>query len=296
MDVKNLVMAVVGMVLAAVMIGGALLPSVASATETERTFSNSEESLFYMEKIENLTNYSFSWVHGSKTIVVNDETMTLPTNPNSYTLVCVTDDMAIRFVDNATAMQVIGETLATSGSTGIYVTVENGNLTLNNGVATITKDNANGFVIMPTPASHVMKSPNQSAYILTSSELLGMGISSIEGVWNVGFSISGTINNLTVTQYSGTNAYDVKNITTSSSEVRGFVDLINIESISFDVENSTSSYSGSVLYNYFIVPTEVTAELVDKPTNTIISLFSVIPLVAVAGLVMVGIYVFISRK
>lgn len=308
MDVKNLVLAVVGMVLAAVMIGGALLPSIAGALENEKTFSNREDALYDMAHIDENTDYTLIWNASAPTIVtVNGETADL----RSGTIICSMNNWTIRFgsSDNGYYIQPVSTTFDGSINSGLYPTAEV-RLSVSNGEVSYqilntdfsetirTETVTNGYgIVADGKGDFVMKAPDQNAYVLDSSTIAGIGVTTVDGAWYVGFSATGTVLDLDIMQYSGGVNYTISDEVITSSVVDGYDSLNTILKYEFDVTNPDSLSETHITYNYFIVPAEVTAYITGSGlTAPISALFNAIPLIAIAGLVMTGVYVFISRK
>lgn len=295
MKINNVILAVISVTVCVLMVGGALLPMFSSVTVTDRTFDNSKDALFEMENIEDISSYTFRWDPGNNYCTINDTKLVFPTDVVSYSVVCVTDDLILRYHRTANVIQVVGEVFPTGQY--ISIVIENNILTLSNGAGTeIVKENPTGYVMVPDGGHFVMKSPTQEAYIFDDTPILGMGLTTIEGAWDVGFSIKGTIDNIAVTQFSGVTTYTVSNIVTDYTVVDGYNNLNKIKAVTFDVANATTEFTGSVDYNYFVVPISVTADLTEPMAEPLRAMFSIIPIMAVAGLVVTGVYVFISRK
>lgn len=291
--ITGLIMTVVVSIIA---VGSILMPIVDDAAADTKTFDNGKESLYYMEKISDLDDYTFRWEQGAKYVTINGKVVNLPATPNSYSIICVVDSFVLRYVDTASVMQLVGIGLTLEGADGFTLTVNDGNLTISNGVDSTTKESPDGYIMSTKGAPYVMKAPEQSAYINKDTPLVGMGVTNLEGVWNIGFSITGTVDNLAVAQYSGNN-YTISNIVSDYAPVDGFVDLYSIDKISFNIYNATTEYSDVVVYNYFIVPAKITVAYSEpRALNEYSGLVYTIPVIFIVSILALVAFSVIRRS
>lgn len=285
---------IIAVVVSIIAVGSVLMPIINDAAADTKTFDNVKGSLYYMEKISDLDDYNLKWNKGADYLIINGEQVDLPDTPNSYSMICVADEFILRYIYSLTLMQLVGTSFNTDSDNGFEINVANGNLTFTNGVDTKVVESPNGFIIS-NKGDYVMKSPTQKAYIKSSSEILGMGITNLEGTWNIGFSITGTVGNLAVYQYSGNN-YTISNIVPDYAPVDRFVDLYSIDKISFDIYNATTEYSDVVVYDYFIVPAKVTVAY-SEPTalNEYSGLVYSIPVITIVSILAMAVFSFSRR-
>lgn len=304
MKTNNIIVGIIGIMICAIMIGGAFLPAVNSVTKTYDTFDNTKNALYEMNAVDNDSNYTFIWYADTPDIaLVNGESVKLA----SGTILCSIGETSVRFVDGSSKkIQIFGTTdnyavASTDAGATLTISITGGEYTYSSsGIAadfSVTEPIADGYVIVPKGAgSFVMKAPTQGAYVNQDSEIVGMGVTIIGSSWNVGFSGVGTINGIEITQYSGGTNYTIGPVTINYDAVNNYEDLYTITDYQFDVTNPTDSSVTHITYSYFIVPAKVTADLSNPVDEPIRAMLGVLPIVAIAGLVMAGIYVFISRK
>lgn len=305
MKINNIIVGIIGIVICAIMIGGAFLPAVNSVTKTYGTFDNTKDALYEMSAVGNNSNYTFIWNADTPDIaLVNGESVKL----TSGTILCSVGGTSVRYIDTPNKrIQIFGSTnnhgvaetdvgavLTIQISNGEYVYSSSG---LPGGDFSVTEPIADGYIIVPKgTGSFVMKAPTQGAYVNSDSKIVGMGITIIGSAWNVGFRGVGTINGIEITQYSGATNYTIGPVTINYDAVNNYEDLYTVIDYQFDITDSSDETVTHLTYNYFIVPAKVTADLTEPVDAPIRAMMGVLPIVAIAGLVMVGIYVFISRK
>ncbi len=299
MDVKNLVMAVVGMVLAAVMIGGALLPAVGSAGRIDidnevGTMSAVNANDTHTFRYDTTANNGEWYVDDVlQTDILHD---TLATNTfilsDTFTLY---SDYASNTLGNS--FFIFGDGTSFNYETSfseITISIDNGVYT-----ATIIKD---GNTITKTgPYSwcyygdsdgdyRIVTARNwtsQSIYFNDPEDVLMSG-----AVWGKGWYV-GTITDL---KYNG---QPISNVRTNFEKLGEDVYKANVirsagtHFVEFTVE--IDGVETDVTPNTYIVPKTVTGSQFGF-SPSVNAMFGVLPLVAIAGLVMAGIYVFITRK
>lgn len=283
MDVKNLVMAVIGMVLAAVMVGGALLPAVASINDNSVTAYNNEQGQYSSIIGEDMT----IEVTNSYDLSVNDIPVELI---NAEIPAIVTDSFMVKI-----------DTL-NSGNYIAYYSDTTGSVRKNNFESlTITISDNNANIVVGT--DEAVSIPISWGYIASTT-------GDYRAIW-VPFDVK--INN--ISQFCGANwimttqkfasyhgdkvLYDGNEITANynltpynqAKDVYSLKQGVTGNDYSFKIDNNGTPYT--VTPFLCIVPASVEGT---TDGYQFASLFNVIPLIAVAGLVLAGIYVFISRK
>lgn len=270
-----------------------LIPVIDDVTHTEDTFTN--EGLWRMSaikdgdvwtrdpSIENL--WSF-----------NGSSEVLPSLGNSALL---GDNWCIR--SNG---QGRGETLSGNASS----------LSATAGEIDITLTGLGGSSVQSLPGygwdpngSYLMKNWNADTYVLGDSIIYGTGASSV-GDTGVIIHVEGTVNDgatVTVMQNSGGATISnvvVSDVVVNAVAVEGYDSLYKFTSITANVSldatvgGTTSSQSGSIVYNMVVVPYEVTAELSNHTSSMNIAVIAIIPLLVIVALVMVAVRMISGRS
>lgn len=284
MDVKNLVMVVVGMVLAAVMIGGVLLPAVGSVDDSNHiTYLNDK---MHAKPYSDLKSGDVVRSEDMANLYVNDELITrsnimgenyVKTSSFLFTgnsLIRMSPDgNSISYIQNITSF-----TLTMTGD--MSATIDGVN---SNGPFNVVFENIGwGYVATNTGewAEPYYYSPGL-IYINNVNQIYGCG--PVDGNSQF-YNFNGSTLRLgTIVQ----NTPIAFNLTDESNGVYSFSPALNGDvvattdgGVTFDVRN-------------FIVPISVESDELVKGADGIIN---IVPIVSVAGLVMAGIYIFISRK
>lgn len=291
---------IVALMVGVIMVGGVLLPVIDDAASDTKVFDNTKDALFEMVQLDENSNYTLIWRSANPDIVnVNG----VDTAVGSGSIICSLGEFTIRYMDTSSDKRI--QTFGTAQNHSITDATIGGvfTLTVSNGSCnyTITGDEidtitntvsiTDGYAICPKGAgSFVMKSPDQGAYVFGDSKIVGMGITAIGSAWNVGFSGVGTVNGITVTQYSGGISYTIGDVTIVSDTVNGYNDLHTITSYQFDVTNPSDDTVTHVTYSYFIVPAYVEATKSTAPAlGDHAGLVYTIPIVVIVALLAVAV-------
>lgn len=291
MDVKNLPMAVIGMVLAAVMISSALLPCVASAliisgdvvTYTNTTYPSSPERF---EELKN-TEITVSIDDGEQ-IIVNGVSVTRGTIDKP---ILFSDSVAIRVSESETTRILEIRYLDTGLSFDVTTNV---NISFNNGEYAITVQGSEPVMGTYSWLYSVVEDGTYNAYIFHRGTTEFYGSNFKRDFITSGSYTTGELD----TAYSYRNGV----LTIANENYTGSIDYISAL-----VEGTTNVYKYS---EPVITVTDGSAEESFTPYWYIIketvkgnsdsgearAILSVLPIVVVAGLVMAGVYVFINRK
>ena len=294
---------IIGLVLALVvgglLVGGLLIPSIEAMTATEKTYDNTTDALWQVDKLNADSSYEFIWDHTDPThATVNGETVNL----SNGTVICASDSFLIRYGSgtNGKYLQTVpsGAFAVSVSETGtnegdVTITAENGTFTAiveksETTTATTTFTEAYGIV---AKGNYVMKAPTQSAYMLDESPIFAMGVTTIGGIWYNMFQIVGNIKDgVTITQENPDPAtYTISNEEIHYTPVSSGVGLNTLSSITFTATQiADSSIVADCTYNYFIVPATVTAELSQHMDATQIAMFGVISILGIVALVVVA--------
>lgn len=285
MDVKNLIMGVIALSLGAVMIAGALLPSVSSAVDNTREYYNNSFPTYAELNEEDIT-ISFSGVDGYK---VNDESISTVT----YARLIMSDKLiAYRSGNTCLVDYWLNDSLVrVSNGQSFTITVSGGTTTVsvvNSGGDTVTNvidcdwmyyannigdyrmyqiDNSNSYTV------NINTTADLVALCWTNNAIYSLkdGVVAINGTAAGAF----TADLVPRDGVIGVNTIFVSNNPATSK-------------LLFDIDGTLYGV------NALLVPYEVFGT--KENMAGVEPLFNAIPLIAVAGLVMAGVYVFISRK
>ena len=303
MDVKAIPALIVGVMVAVVMVG-AVLPVFAETTDPDTTFINAGYYDMVYTKTDSIMLY---WTYTDPThITINDNVMDMPQTVNGQprTILCG-DNWVIRCVVLSGGTYGLdyytdGDTLGASvpGTSTWNLTANNGELSITN-QNNVTKTNTYTYMYcISEDGPLVMKNATTPAYIKGDSVVYAMGTTN--NVWsgtNVYLKITGNIDDgitASVFGYTGDDAVTVTNTSVNYSEVNGYDDLYTISDITVTVSNGDTTKQ--ITYSYYIVPDQVTAEKSVHPDAVLSTLINLLPLIAVAGLLLGGIAWVMFRK
>lgn len=290
MDVKNLVMAVIGMVIAAVMVGGSLLPIVADVTADSDTYVN--DGYFTLDKFTSEDTLNVSWNYSTPDLfIVNGEEVEFLGDMDFS--VILSKEFAVRQIAGGIRLTYYGSGTAFEANAtnpNFTLTYTGGSCVASNGADTKTTETTELYCIA-NDGEFVMKKTTDGAYLNSDSEFFVNGLTFF-GTMGLQTVMYGNWMDPTVT-YSreGIVASD---ITVNYTENETHTDLYVLDSFTFNA--TLNDVNKDVIYSYFVVPYEVTADRESPVTGPVDALFNVIPLITIAGLLMAGIYAFISRK
>lgn len=295
-------MGLVGVMICVIMIGGALLPAVSSATDNERTIYNNEANLRYSELFSgsdsisnlNITLYVESFTNAEIKVTNGGVESTItPAGWQGTLIMC--DKLNIRWDPGNGNVRVHSfadplEILTQSDLTApLTISIANGTITVTDSADYTTTVTPTEWLFIPDEdgAWETVLHSSNGIYV---NDLNQVYFSTIISTDNIGF-MSG--HDGIATTYNGV---DYSWSFTNMEKVNGYVDLyrINMSDFRFGDGMPNNADESPIIPYQVIVPRSV-----DAHTNTnvvVTSLFNVLPLVAITGLVMAGIYVFISRK
>ena len=303
---NKLIGLVVGLVVGILMIGSLMMPIVTDATTTEKTFTN-DNYYITMDKIGADSEHTITWFKETNTKITVDGIDIFPTW-ESITIVAE-DNNLIRCsrTDGTYYLNMVGEDVPTGygskNDKSVTVTIEDGTITFTGVTSTDNTYTASstfttGYCINPNDDGdyqYIMKTPTSKAYLKGDSEIYGIGYSSIGGVWNNIFSISGTIDDgISVTLVSTPLDPEptISDETTVYTTVDGYKSLYQ-----FEKETFNATYDGNVIgltYSFVIVPAEVTAELSEHLSTAEIAIVAVIPILFIVSLLIFAVR-FVTR-
>lgn len=306
MDTRSITAVIVGLMVSGLILV-AFVPIFTEVTATEKTFTN--DGYFYVEKISaddtNEIVFTYEYLGPASSDVsftYNGEPMDLTGYPSAFTIVTNLTDYAVRCGANEyIGIQTIGNDFAMGGhnTKSSTLTIASGTITFTtvsstDVTATKTASYTELWVYSDTPTDYVMKKSDEVAYITPDTEYIACGVTSMTA-WNTVISLSGNYEDFDATIiYPPNLTTTVTNKAIVEEEVDGYIDLYALDKLTFTINDGTTSVDA--IYSYFIVPSEVTVELSVHGDDVFNTVINIIPLLAGVGLLMAGIYYFISRK
>lgn len=283
-------------VVVVIVLAGILIPVLDDATAENDTLRNDNGSeLGRMMAIDDSTEYTFSWdVSNSKVATVNGEQLAL----FSGTVICGGDpDFLIRYYSGGTDyIQGRDGTTSFTADNSIEIVISSGSISITaDSGSPITYTVSDGFAIAST-GDYVMKSPNQSVFMLGDSEFNAYGVSSTDAstVW---LKITGSIDDsATISIISGPNG-TFSNIEIDAKKMDNYVDAYTLDKFTFTFTNASTSVDTPMTYNFFIVPAEVSAERTVHFSDNESAIFAAIPIMVIVALLLAVVAViFRSRQ
>lgn len=306
METKNMIGKVVGITVALICVAVILMPVLSDATTTEKTFDNTADALWQVDKLDSDSEYVFEWTYEDPTnATVNGKTVAL----TNGTLVCAADTFLLRYGLDSTGYYLQSVPGSTFNVIVYSAGTNQGNLTVEASAGTFTATIettstttstttfTEGYGIV-ADGEYVMKSPTQEAYVLGDSEIFAMGLTAINSVWYNLFQIEGTVDDgVTVNNIYPEGAYTASDISVNATENEDYLDLYELSSITFLATNAEdSSITKDCTYNYFIVPAEVTAELSQHLSAGEIAIIGAIPVMIIVVIVLMSVGLIVSRR
>lgn len=296
MKINSIIVGIIGVMICAIIVGGAFLPAVSSVTATSDTYIN--KGYFDMTVYDTEDNITITWsIDNPRQLIINNEVVNVPEIDNmlDVTNVVMSTQSATRLTHTSTSISFYGNgTYVTGNKTNpsFTLTYVGGVLTATNGTTTKEITGVAEIICIANDGPLTMKKYGQPVYVKDDSHIYANGITYF-GSQALQYSIWGEFANITHSAISsGFEVTDfVKNYTTSNNHVG----LYLLDDFAFN-----ASYNGEtpkeVTYSTFAVTKEVIADRVAPMDRTLANMFSILPIVAIAGLIMAGIYVFINRK
>lgn len=288
MDTKNYVGLLVGLMVSALILV-AMVPVFTEVSATEDTFEN--DGYYDMRYIETDESVTLFWnPEEPNQITVGSEIVDLPIASSSErkTIILGGDNIIFRYYGNPALIQITTTGgSAFDGDTPMTIVCNEGVVTAtwgdNTRTGTYTK-----LYIPSNDGEFTMKQSDLSAYVLGDSEIIAMGITQINGTNEVIY-INGTIDD-GVMFTSWNTELEFTDISVNAVSNSNHIDLYELSSI------TAKCGTTDITYSYFLVPTEVTAEKTIHGGTAFNSIIDLLPMLAGLGLLMAGVYYFISRK
>lgn len=315
MEKMNVLTLIITLVVGVILAGSLLAPVISDATKTTETFTN--EGYYTMDKVATDANFSLTWDSTEPLVIsINDDKIDLSdkglVNNMSYTIFGG-DNFVLRLRTNlnATVCQYYGSQTVTPAfmyadtatNSSMTAVVADGNITVSttnptyDTPASFTMTDKTYCINANDTGAYVMKKSNESAYIESNTDIIVLdGITTLAAN-DVGIYADGTINgDLDATTFRGTATYDVtfSDFVYTTENVSSAIDLVKLEKVVFTATQNNTDYT--VTYSYFIVPTEVTAELANHLTPGQISLMGAIPVMVIVALLMVAVGAIAYRR
>lgn len=300
MDVKRLVMGMVGIMICAVMIGGALLPSVASALVVSGdpvTYYNDDFYTFREVQDGDELVIERYLIEGQKAVKMSLNGEDVPLN-RVYTPIVISDGIMVNIYPASNASTISYRMVKDNptNESQFWGAMSEGTVTISfdDGTFTFTMLPSNsdpltftvscdwGYIACPlNDSTHIASAVSDNAYVREGTiPILCASITTPATMIYQDNTGEFGISNPDVT---GAPIYTYSKVDETTD-----VYTLNVR-VSLTLDGVTTESDAGV----FLVPYEVNGH---KDSGVAYSLMNVIPIVAVAGLVLAGIYVFISRK
>lgn len=304
MKVNNLIMGVISIMICALLVGTALLPAINSASSNAdiKTYYNDDGTTFRemregdvfegMRTVSESGNIDVWYLNGEPiNLSISDWDNVLMTNgvyvrANSST----SSSFGAYYVSSNPTSQTNMHSSSTewckfvftAGADSIVITKMTSNDTEPSEIGTYPY--TWGFVACPVDQGAYMasSSANGTGYVLSDSEIILCGAYTTGDLDTMYFYHDGTFSTATDTI---TGTADIER-----TLVNGTKDVYNV-SVSVNLTNGTLNESFEPFK--ILIPYKITGHLSNGP---IANMFGILPFIAIAGLIMAGIYVFISRK
>lgn len=307
MEKMNVLTLIITLVVGVILTGALLGPVISDASETERTFTN--EGYFTYDAIDENTAVVITWDPTTPNkFTIGETAIELPTTTSNLTIVG-SDAFTCRYYFNATAtgFQTYGvggySSYNTSNeSTPVTLTITSESLVIDGTNDKTYTMGSHGFVLNTDGTGELtLKYSNESAYVHMDSEVYlcgttfvtGSGTNDFVGVFGYGSLDDG----LTMSSFygnTGQNTVSFGDVTATYSAVNGYIDLYKLDKFEFPLTQNTATVTA--VYSYFVVPTEVTAELSNHLTPGQISLMGAIPVMVIVALLMVAVGAIALRR
>lgn len=310
MNTTGFIKAAVGAIVVALVAVSVILPIMATAAETEKTFTN--DGYYRMSETHEETVFVWDTANDPYTLTVNGTEYDLSsmgfTLNQSYSI-AFGEDFVLRYFalgDNSNiqiwkgAMAGASGVNQTSGIVATYtITSEGITVEKNDGgtVTTATVEHSGDYFTIDNDGAYVMKYANENAYVLQSSTIFyGCGISNVYTSTPSTLYLEGTADDYTVTPMKS--GVTVSNESSTYSEVDGYVDLLSLEKLTFTTTYTVDDIEQSInqTYSYFLVPYEVTAEISNHPIGAALTIIQILPVLILVGVLTMIVNAFISNR
>ena len=305
MDPKRIVALVVGAAVMVLIFSALLVPIINDATTTQKTFTN--DGFIRMTEItDESEDVTVTWAYTDPyTFNINDEAIVIPstttggTNAFPYTIfanegwglrvaVSSNDRVDLNLYGSGDTSSLLWFATVTDSDT-VTITFSQGTATFVKGTSTGVTQTYTSVYIPDNEGEYVLKKPNESAYMTGDSLIYSTGRTSTAfgaNTFALNFNLDGNIDDgVTVTTLAPT-GFTTSNVEVNADEVSGYVGLYSFDNVTFDITQTSTSITTGAVYSQVIVPYEVTVELAVHPDAPTLSLLSVIPIIAMIGIVL----------
>lgn len=296
---------VVGVVLA----GSLLAPILNDVTTTHKTFENA--GYYTYDAITEETSTVITWDPTTpNTFTIGDVALDLSGSPSDTTIIG-SENFSCRYYynNNSRGFRVYGIegynqfNTINNASAPITITVTNSSMDIDAASDKSYEMGGHGFILNTAGNGPLtLKKSDESAYILGESDIYlcgttavtGSGTDDVVGVFGYGSLDDG----LTLSSFYGNtdpNAVSFGEVEATYEAVAGYEDLFKIEKFEFPITQNEATVSA--VYSYFVVPTEVTAELSQHLTSGQNALLGAIPILVIVSLVLAAVgMIYVSRN
>ena len=308
MEKTNLLTLVVTLTVGIILAGSLLMPVLADATTTKRTFTN--DGAFYVE-VDPSDTYTIKYDKATESgiVYINDDVLDVDFS-TGYTIFAI-DNAILRLQSNDYTLQYKGDGNYITGLIKVDLTISNGAVTgkyqigANPGVDVTwpTTTYTTAFVASPTPQEYVMTEYNSDTKINNDDNIIAFGqtylSTSEDPKWAL-INITGnikdgvTVDVLDSTTGDALTGATVADLSVNATKADGYKTLYDLTSITFNV-----TYDGAttaVTYSAYVVPATVTAELSQHLDAGEIALLNALPVIVIIGLVLAGVGAIFMRN
>lgn len=295
-----------GVVIGVLLLTTLAMPVISDATTTERTFTN--EGYFRAAETSDETVIEWNPSVDPFILTINGDAYSLDSMKQfgNYSI-AFSDDFILRYYYNGASsqnLQIWNSAYAVGANNTIaykaIVTINENEVTwaTDAGSSPTTVTHSGSYFVMDSEGDYIMKYSNKDAYVNPSSTIVYAG-----GISNVGSGTAftsiyfeGTVDDLTVTPMR--NNTTVTDIESTTVDVDGYLDLAQLSKVTFTTTATITDveYTVDQTYTYFLVPYQVTAELVEHLDSSTIQLLSIIPLLITVGIIMAVVGLFVMRR
>lgn len=314
MKVENIFLGAISITIAVIMIAGALLPVIFSSTAEADTYTN--DGLFKMGHTDtDIPRIDWS---ADKPYIITVKSINRIDMSNL--------EVGVRYTIFASSIFAIDYMIMSNESVQIYGYSDSAYFTLSStdseswlvlqsyqgAVSAIYRTNGENVTVNYTQTpegyyyiSHdgnlVLKNSNESCFLSKDSEIALIGIVTRPDVISnkeIGILGTGTYDNLNFSFFYGSGVTpSITDVTVSFEENKGHIDFITLNGIAFKLTAGGDEPTvQTVNPNYFIVPEDVTLERSYHMSSPEAAILNILPIVVIAGSVMIGLYIFVNRK
>lgn len=301
METKKIVMGVISVAVAIIVLMS-MIPIFTDAGASEDTFTN--KGFFYVDSLDENQSVTYSCDPNGAYVDGVAITGEYATGYSGGASIAYTENFVVRWAGTGPyalrgaywAYNQTGSASITFNGDGTY----SGTYTSGSTTTDISGTFTEFYGLVLENSDRVMTTSSSDKYANGDTIINGTGLSRCVNIneYYV-INIEGTIDDgVTVTAYSQLNGSEVtdlviSNIEINKSEVSNYIDLYDIESITFDV--TLDDKTDSLTYTVFTLPTEVSAERSVHASPVEATLIGLIPLLMMVGILLTAIGLFIAK-